>query len=296
MLVTGFLFSLMVITMESIMACHSPGHNGFLPDNDLWIPPDYHNKSSKPDRITKEKFHAVLDRIEKIYQPVFKSKRAALKVYRRWEDGTVNAFAQRHGSGLRSISMYGGLARHETVTEDALALVSCHELGHHIGGLPRNTTSPRASWATNEGQSDYFATSKCLRKYMEQDDNIALVRKMKIPKVVRANCEKIFDNPEERAVCERSAMAGLSLAELFKALVRYKGDLRFEKPDKRKVYKTYDGHPAPQCRLDTYFQGALCYHRASDEVSDVDVNQNVCSRENSDEMGIRPLCWYRPEN
>jgi hypothetical protein len=33
--------------------------------------------------------------------------------------------------------MFGGLARHELVTDDGFMMVVCHETGHHLGGAPR---------------------------------------------------------------------------------------------------------------------------------------------------------------
>jgi Zn-dependent protease with chaperone function len=54
--------------------------------------------------------------------------------------------------------MFGGLARDPLVTKDGFSAVICHEIGHHIAGAPRKGFS----WASNEGQADYFATTKCL--------------------------------------------------------------------------------------------------------------------------------------
>ena len=67
--------------------------------------------------------------------------------------------------------MFGGLARHKLVTPDGFALVACHEMGHHLGGAPR-----RGGWASNEGQSDYYATTKCARRIWAEDNNAAIMQ------------------------------------------------------------------------------------------------------------------------
>lgn len=40
------------------------------------------------------------------------------------------------------------------MTRDGLALVICHELGHHFGGAPKSTV-PLKKWNSYKGQVDY---------------------------------------------------------------------------------------------------------------------------------------------
>src|SRR5690606_8921942 len=135
--------------------------------------------------------------------------RGRLNAIKEWDDGTVNAYADRNG-GTWNIILYGGLARHPAITEDGLALAACHELGHHIGGAPKKSTYFGSSWITNEGQADYFATLKCLRKYFRNDNNAQIVAKLEIPDSVRKKCSKQFSNKDDNLICQRSAMAGHS--------------------------------------------------------------------------------------
>jgi len=74
--------------------------------------------------------------------------------------------------------MFGGLARHETMTPDGFATVVCHELGHHLGGVPKKFSWFGNSWASNEGQADYFGIMKCLRKMFEHEDNVKIVKEI----------------------------------------------------------------------------------------------------------------------
>ncbi len=272
-------------------ACDRHGHSGIVEDNNLWI--SANAKSTSP--LTEERFNAILDRVEELYKPIVKTRGKSLQVVRKWEDGTVNAYAQQTGNTWK-ISMFGGLARHETITEDGFALVACHEMGHHLGGLPKKRSWLGTTWASNEGQADYFGTMKCLRKYMERDDNTAIVAKMKVPEFATKKCLTNFSHPEDIAMCQRGAMAGLSLGNLFRALREIETELRFDTPDPKVVTRTNHNHPAPQCRVDTYFQGALCDKHHYDDVSDTDVDENVCSRVENYRDGLRPFCWYKDPN
>jgi hypothetical protein len=283
------LFTVLVIQTPT-HACDIHGRSGIVEDNDLWISVDQKENTNGMDEAT---FNAVLDRIEAIYTPVIRSRGKTLRVDRDWSNGTVNAFAQQTGNIWR-ISMFGGLARHHTVTPDGFALVACHEIGHHIGGLPKKRGFFGSSWASNEGQSDYFGNAKCLRIYFEEDDNIAIVEQMDVPEYATERCEANFTTAEDVAICQRGAMAGMSLANLFRALRNSEDELKFDTPDPRQVARTDDNHPASQCRLDTYFQGALCEISAYEDLSDRDVNEGACHPAAGHTDGLRPLCWYAP--
>jgi len=265
------------------------GTSGIVEENDLWL--DVNHKTD--NGMTEDIFNDVLDHVEELYAPIIADRGKTLKVQRKWDDGTVNAYAQQTGN-LWRISMFGGLARHQAVTADGFALVACHELGHHLGGLPKKRSWWGGSWASNEGQSDYFGNSKCLRKYFEKDSNIDVVAQMDVPELVSEKCMTNFTSAEEVAICERGAMAGLSLAGLFHDLRDMDEPLRFDTPDPSVVSSTDHNHPASQCRLDTYYQAALCGVSAYVDVSDDDATTGTCNRVARDIDGLRPLCWYKP--
>ncbi|MFZ8932566.1 MAG: hypothetical protein ACO2ZP_01525 [Bacteriovoracaceae bacterium] len=270
-------------------ACDFDGISGIVEDNDLWIGVD----SKATSTITEDEFNKVIDKVEAIYTPIIEAKGAQLKVERNWQDGTVNAYAQRQGTTWK-VAMYGGLARHQAIDKDSFALVVCHELGHHIGGVPKKNGWWGSNWASNEGQSDYWGTMKCLRKVFEGDDNRAVISQMNIDPHAKKACESAYSSEDEIAVCQRTAMAGLGLGNLFKSLRNLRAELKFNTPDPNIVQKTDDNHPAPQCRLDTYFSASICDKDAYSDVSETDANINVCTRVDGDKVGIRPLCWFKP--
>ncbi len=287
----------LIIATVSLLAtvssfdCTIDGKEGILPENDMWI--SVNDKSiNSMDEAT---FNAVIDKVVDIYEPIVSAQGGKLRVERNWSDGTVNAYAMRSGRTWK-VAMFGGLARHQAITEDGFALVVCHEIGHHIGGAPKKGSWFGNTWASNEGQADYFATLKCLRKTFRNEDNAKVLAKMDVPEIVVNKCADQFSTEEERLICQRGAMAGMSTAKLFQDLRRSNTSPDFTTPDTKVVRKTDHNHPATQCRLDTYFQGALC------EISDmVDVDQDdeavgVCYRDSGDTIGIRPLCWFKPDS
>jgi hypothetical protein len=145
----GFMFK-KAIAMTAMLAtvtgytCTSDGVEGIVEDNNLWISASHKSANT----MTKERFNAVIDKVEAVYAPIVESMNGRLSVIRKWDDGTVNAYAQRSGKTWK-VSMFGGLARHEAITEDGFALVVCHEVGHHLGGAPKKA-GWFSTWATNE--------------------------------------------------------------------------------------------------------------------------------------------------
>ncbi len=285
----GLLVAGLIVAHNSI-ACTMDGSEGFLPENNLKISVN----AKRFGGITEEQFNAVIDKAEVLYAPIISQEGAGatLKVVRNWTDGTVNAYAQQIGKEWR-VSMFGGLARHETITPDGFALVVCHELGHHIGGAPRKISPWASPWASNEGQADYFATLKCLRRVWNDEDNATVVASMEIPAELSNKCSANFSG-EDAAICIRGGMAGMSVAKLFQALYKETTPPLFETPSIKVVTKTDDNHPATQCRLDTYFQGALCDKSFNENVSASSEVTGTCHGSTGHSLGLRPLCWFKP--
>jgi hypothetical protein len=263
-------------------------NDGFLPENTMQIPVG----AKRAGGLTEAQFNAVIDKIEPIYAPVAASRGGKLKINRKWSDGTVNANATEF-FGTWTVNMYGGLARHEKITADGFSLVLCHELGHHMGGAPK-VGMFLMKWASNEGQADYWATLKCLRTVWWNDNNEKIVAKMKAPEYLVEACNKNHGDKAERALCIRGGMAGASVSGLFAAM-RNKPEAQFNTPDRSVVSKTNDAHPDFQCRLDTYFQGALCEKSHTEDVSQKEEVQGTCHGSTGYTVGVRPLCWFKPK-
>jgi hypothetical protein len=282
---------------QASYACDLHGKTGILPENNLNIPVGL---KFLDGGISQVQFNKVIDRVSALYTPVVAKLGGKLNFNRNWTDGTVNAYADRgptDNGKIWNVSMFGGLARHPLMNEDGFAVVVCHELGHHLGGAPRKSDSTGAlRWAANEGQADYYATLKCLRNYFANQNNESAVKNIQIPAILSNACQSSFANSNEIAVCERSAMAGLTLGKFFKVLMNNAVDVSLSTPDTKKVATTYDAHPASQCRVDTFYQGSLCDKSVKEDTSTTDVNIGTCTERNGDTVGLRPNCWYAVPN
>jgi hypothetical protein len=298
------LFSMMSVVPQGASACGRDGKTGYLPANGLDIPPrrTVYNRKGEPisGGLTHEEFDGVITSVERIYGPIVQQMGGDLKIERNWDDGTVNAYATRPDEKPTDwiVAMFGGLARHKEVTIDGFLLVVCHELGHHIGGAPKYDRGNADEWAGNEGEADYFATLKCARRVLERENNVAEVATLYVPDSVRRRCESNFRNDNEAAICIRSSLAGLSLARLLASLSdeNLPEDRMpwFGRWDLNRVGSMYDEHPEAQCRLDTYYAGALCGADFRDDVDQKDPLVGTCSSEMGHSVGVRPRCWYYP--
>jgi hypothetical protein len=282
----GMLLATLVLTAPA-WTCTENGSTGFLPENNFKISVS----AKRLAGLSEAQFNGIIDKVEHMYAPIVSSEGGKLVVERKWTDATVNAYAQRAGSDWK-VSMFGGLARHDTITEDGFSLVICHEIGHHIGGAPKKASMWSNTWASNEGQADYFATLKCLRRVFLNDDNAAIVAGMTVPAALSEKCAAQWSSDADRLICIRGGMAGDSVAKLFAAL-RQQAPAEFSTPDARIVTATDDNHPATQCRLDTYLQGALCSVPFSDDVAQDSEVTGQCHGSNSHSIGLRPSCWFK---
>lgn len=237
---------------------------------------------SPRSNISEEQFDSALEKIEQVYKPIVKSLGAELIVLKDWMDPTENAYAFREESKWY-IYLYGGMARHSEMTEDGFLLTACHTIGHHLGGFPR------VEWSSVEANADYFTTLKCLRRMWANGNSIEVVKSMEIDKPVKEQCELQWKTEFDRAVCKRSAMAGKSLARLLSVLVGEDSFPEFRAPDEIVVTKTNESHINSQCRLDTYFQGALCKADWNIPMGESDPNKGACR---FGQVGGRPACWY----
>lgn len=259
---------------------------GFVPPNNLNIPVSLMTEGN----VTETDFNDVLDEVEEFYAPIVEARGGNLDVRRYWSNGTVNASAQQWGSTY-IINMYGGLARHPTITKDGFMLVACHEMGHHLGGAPK-----KFGWASNEGQADYYSTLKCLRFLLADEDNFEWVETHEVDPFAMQKCQDLYNTQEEENLCARLSMAGMSTGLLFQALREEEQPPAFSTPDPNEVSRTDHNHPGTQCRVDTYFNGASCVHDVNSDLDDSNPLPGTCNRVNQDENGLRPLCWYKPQS
>ena len=259
---------------------------GFAPPNSLWIPDQAATASGPRRGLSHAQFDEILDRITAEYKDVVARAGGTLKIERKWSNGTVNAYAYRDGRAWL-LSMFGGMARYPLMTYDGFVSVACHELGHHLGGLPKFNRD----WASVEGESDYYAALKCMRRIFAHDDNQKIVASRPFDATAEATCAREYGSQQDQLICQRVAQAGVEIGAAL-ADMDHDPAPRILTPVVRAVKRTFQSHPLAQCRLDTYYQGALCKTNPWDEMSNLDPYRAACPT--NAEFGARPRCWFKP--
>jgi hypothetical protein len=223
------------------------------------------------------------EQIIALYEETFLQLGATPKIIFEMENEKVNAYARRPDENPNEwqIVFTGGLLRHKRFSDNAFKVIFCHEIGHHLGGLPIKQTS---TWASAEGQSDYFASNDCLYKLFKNDQIKSTF--------VHNKCSGIYDDPAEIQLCSKVAEASFEAIRFSQKMKRGRRPgrqtpVKLTKRDKTKVTVTNLKHPAAQCRLDTLFEGALC-EKTFDEYG----LSNNCKTTKSPYQGSRPLCWF----
>jgi len=230
----------------------------------------------------------LLQQAKKKYQPYLAARGINLIMRNLWQDNSIGASAFRRGNNW-FVNINGGMARHPQMTSDGLLAVVCHEIGHHLAGAPINRGFN--NWSSVEGQSDYFATFKCLKLILSEENNVALVDELSLPEIVRQDCSAkyILSN---YYLCLRLALASLSAVRVQEARSNKPFTSQFETPDTSVINRTFSGHNSPQCRLDTLYAGLLC-DKDYNQVFSLS-NEDNCLRSQGYRLESRPTCWYKP--
>ncbi len=215
--------------------------------------------------LTRAEFEQVLQEFREIYGPELRRTDLRLQFKANWNDHRLKA-SVKIPDGKAIVTISGGYAKQKEMTADAFRIVLCHEMGHILGGAPKQKT---LRWSTIEGQADYYATAKCLRRIV----------------------------PEEDLTLERVKDAALRIGKMLVDRADLQAELSTERPSKIEVFTTQETHPAAQCRIDTMIAGFRCPISAQEDFSRTDPNIAACLHSSVDpniRLGARPRCWYRP--
>jgi hypothetical protein len=212
---------------------------------------------------------------------------------------------------LWKVFMYGGLARRPEITPDGFQVIVCHELGHLFGGYPfYRTIFGGLIWFSVEGESDYFATQSCARELWKNEPEQNAVHRATVDLYAQQRCDLAWSSRRERDLCYRIADASTSLARLL--ATPEKGEKpSFATPSLESVARTSRRHPKAQCRLDTYFEGALCTENRDPSIipgkrlagyvgnffnrrAERQAAAQSCHTAEGYFDGVRPRCWFAP--
>jgi len=118
------------------------------------------------ESVTAEAVKAVFKRFNDLDGPINENtpdgaKFKDINFQDLWDDETVNAFAFVGSDGKPVVQIMGGMLRHPYMQIEGITLVLAHEVGHHSREKPVYSDSGLSC----EGQADYWATLRGLRKF-----------------------------------------------------------------------------------------------------------------------------------
>lgn len=171
--------------------------------------------------------------------------------------------------GVMQMGFWGGMARIPGMNDEGVAFITCHEVGHILGGLPRFKLE-NYKRLSSEGQADYYATSVCLRDYFAKDPStLDELEKPQTPEALKI-CSGRLKNKLAQAVCLRTMKGAQAFAGVLNHMQKEGGLPVLDSQDQTEVQETlFDQYPSHQCRLDTMVAGALglerpkCWFRAT---------------------------------
>ena len=284
LLVTCFLAVMGILERQVSRPSAENSTCGFFPANSLVVASNAQSLSP----LTQNDYQDALVQVQKMYNDEFREEQKTLIIQADWNDDRVNSYATRDDDDNPVVVAPGGLARYSLMTKDALLLIFCHEVGHFLGGAPK---SPRGqssllSWSSAEGEADYFASSRCLKKLFtdEKSNEEALSWASSEHK---QELNRQCNSGQLPFQCMRILEAGKIASDVFASVTGFTTMPELTTPDQMITSQTVYVHPSPQCRLDTFVSGVKCAISADVRFDDRDPSIGACSA-----LGARPKCWF----
>jgi hypothetical protein len=251
-------------------------------------PPGVRSMVFTPTAVISEgERQTIFQRFQAIFAQEISSHGGRLELNEK-EDMDFAAFAWRSPTGAFAVEMNKGVRYHKLITKDIYAMIACHEMGHHLGGLPLKKES---AWAAVEGEADYFANLKCMRRYFEI---LPTMEQLAVPQPpdLTDRCRSSFQQDIEVRACIYSLHTARQLGAILYDLEGLRGaQPSFDVPDSTIALETLDMHPSTQCRLDTFRAGALCSVPWAENLSFNDRSEGACNPRRQPEQS-RPTCWF----
>ena len=242
-----------------------------------WIHETVHyvEKNDYDNGYSRARYDEVLDAFLDEFSDTVAEFGGELKIQRDWGDGAVNAWAWKIGREF-ILEVPGGLSRYHLINEPAFVSVVCHELGHLIGGAPASRYN-----ISFEGQSDYYASQKCVRRIVHRLNQDYL-------DLTNAEVEELCSR---KLGCRAAVVGALAVTSYYASLANAPAPTLTNR-DRNQAQETLASHPDAQCRLDTLVASALCPVEESEQANWDDPTVSYCHAANFPQFQ-RPRCWYR---
>lgn len=208
--------------------------------------------------IKESDFNDINQAILNIYRPILaeNGEKVELKELFQGFGGAfkVDSTLKYWGENLIIITLTGAVPKNPAINVEGYAIVACHEMGHILGGEPRQK-SKLSKWSSVEGQADYFATSLCMWQLMKAmpKDGVS----------IEPLCAAQFNGAKKVADCSRILSGIKALVSYFNASQTTAKSISIDQKDLSKVSYTLQKYPSPQCRVDTWMAGLLGKERPS---------------------------------
>lgn len=252
--------------------------------------PRFKSLAVSENSLTEKDFRELINRVRKVYDPVFEAKGYEVEYLLYWDVEEGNAMTSEAKDKKKAYFLFaGGLLRARYMTKDGFLFAACHEIGHHLGGFPKEKDLP---WCSVEGQADYFANLRCMKEILKGDPENAKAREFDLPANIKKKCETMFSDEESVNICLRSTKAGEDAFRFLQAKQTGKdADASLFNQVLSPVKETILKYPDHACRAETAFRGSVCDRTG--ELSDTDETMGTCHKKNGDLVGLRPSCWFK---
>lgn len=258
--------------------------------NQLIFAADHTDNPVRAGMISREVYQEAFIKATNAYQELVESQGFTIeaKLANGAFCGTMTNRAYANRQEKRLLIYYPMVCNDDIqfLSKDQAYLVACHEMGHHLGGLPILYEFPSLS---GEGAADYFATSKCMKNLLSDEDHIKFIKNEPIDPYVAKKCDQFHEKDQEKALCKRVSLA----IEKFIFQTAYTVDKDYsgkqpkfgEQPKERTPLA--EQYPRSQCRMNNLLAGALC---------PIDFNDpDICEQTGKSEAA-RQKCWAYGDN
>lgn len=207
--------------------------------------------ASNPDHaeLSEGDFTNINNAILNIYRPLLSQKNdiEMKELYRNFGGAfKVDSTLKIPSQNRIIITLTGQVAKSHAMNTEGYAIVACHEIGHILGGEPRQKSS-FSSWSSVEGQADYFATNQCMWSFVKASPGLV--------KEKESLCLKHFFSPEKIADCSRIIAGIKAMAGYLNTTRPISEQIGINQKDLSEVLQTLQKYPSAQCRVDTWLAG-----------------------------------------
>ena len=186
-------------------------------------------------------------------------------------------------SDLYQINISGQLLAKYSIKPDTFDLILCHELGHILGGEPKQKGNPLYS---SEGQADFFATAVCLPHLWNDGSNSSEFGTENSVVNPPIYCYSI--HMSKRRLCKRVIEASWRVAKIYATEFSLPQPVKIHSLSSHKL--KYRFFLTPQCRFHTFLAGLACVDLPMGDFGTPQLDR-LCGAKESPVP--RPFCWYR---